>query len=538
MGALGGMDASEDLRAQRFLRITAIAVGSLAYWRLLFWGSAWDLRHLTRWFFFPTDPFPQMMILIAAALVYRRRKYLRSAMRFQGSPALAALPLLAGSSLFVWGHYVRAMDLVLVSFILVSIGAGLLWFGVRFARALAIPWVVLAFAYSAPAVITNQALYVVRLWTAAHTAALLQFVGIPVLQVGNVITGSKVIAQIIDSCSGLRSMQILTLAAIFYVSWFPARRLRQALLIILAPAIAYLFNLLRVGMIAVAPTSEFSTAHTAQGLMIFFGAIACLIVADRIFGRFLPGGPKIDSAPQQLEAEPRSQSDAEREPCAEAEPESATPSPGIASSKGRLGAVSLAVLAVTMLGISIWMPSWNAPESDRFNPAELPAELDGWAQTQQVEVDRLFLWTVSFPRHEYWIYERNNDRVSVFIGYDDRSKRSQSLLSRKNALPRRGWDVLERRSVSLESVEAGVERVVARSQSAQILTYHWYEGTDGWASEILRALLATDQSPFRRSQPARVIRVATALGSTPAAGMEDEARLRAFASSLVAALGE
>ena len=71
-----------------------------------------------------------------------------------------------------------------------------------------------------------------------------------------------------------------------------------------------------------------------------------------------------------------------------------------------------------------------------------------------------------------------------------------------------------------------MERVVARSQSAQILTYHWYEGTDGLASEILRALLATDQSPFRRSQPARVIRVATALGPTPLARVEDETKLR------------
>jgi EpsI family protein len=145
---------------------------------------------------------------------------------------------------------------------------------------------------------------------------------------------------------------------------------------------------------------------------------------------------------------------------------------------------------------------------------------------------------VRFRKPGYWNYERNGDEVSVFIGYDDRSSRGQSLLSRKNALPGRGWEVEERSSVSLESIETRVERVVARSESTQVLTYHWYEGTDGLASEILRALLASDQSPFRRSQPARVIRVATALGSTPLARTEDETKLRAFASSLVAALSE
>ncbi len=56
--------------------------------------------------------------------------------------------------------------------------------------------------------------------------------------------------------------------------------------------------------------------------------------------------------------------------------------------------------------------------------------------------------------------------------------------------------------------------------------------------EILRALFATDQSPFRRSQPARVIRVATVLGSSPIARAEDEAKLRAFTASLAAALRE
>jgi EpsI family protein len=145
---------------------------------------------------------------------------------------------------------------------------------------------------------------------------------------------------------------------------------------------------------------------------------------------------------------------------------------------------------------------------------------------------------VRFRKHEYWNYEQNGDEVSVFIGYDDRGNRGRSLLSRKNALPGRGWEVKERSSVLLESVEAPVERVVARSESARVLTYHWYEGTDGLASEILRALLASDQSPFRRSQPARVIRVATVLGPTPPARMEDEENLRAFASSLATALRE
>ena len=228
--------------------------------------------------------------------------------------------------------------------------------------------------------------------------------------------------------------------------------------------------------------------------------------------------------------------EAEPESSVDPEPESASLLQGSASSKGRLGAASLVALAVTMLGVSIWMPQWIAPESRHLIPTQLPAEFDGWTKTQKIKLDRGFLWTMRFRRHHYWTYERNGDEVSVFIGYDDRRRRGRSLLSRKNAVPRRGWEVEERSFVSLESVEARVERVIARSDLERVLTYHWYEGTDGMASEILRALLATDQSRFRRPQPAQVIRVETALGSTPLARQEGEEKLRGFAASLVTAL--
>ncbi len=542
------MNASEDLRAVRFLRIAAIAIGALAYWGLILWDPTWDLKPLDAWLFLPTDPLPQAIFLVAAALVYRRREFLRSAMRFQGSPALAILPLFLGSALFVWGYYVDAMDLVLVSFMLVSIGAGLLWFGVRFARELAIPWVVLAFAFPVPAVLTNQAFYALRLWTAAHAAALLQFVGIPVLREGNVISGPGVIAQVIDTCSGLRSIEILTLVAIFYVSWFPARRLRQALLVVLAPTIAYLFNVIRICVIAVAPTSEYSAAHTFQGLTVYFGAIACLILIDRILGRFLPGKKRSKSATprattalgSQQSAAPESQEASESKQHPVALGNVAQESPRAPRSGGLLGAAALTLLAVSMLGVSIWMPRWSAPEEEEagVERISLPAELDGWTKSRRIPSDGSFLWTVRFLKDEYWIYERDGDEISAFMGVDDRRSRSRSLLSRKNAVPGRGFEVMERDSVSLDPIEVPVERTVAQSRLAHVLTYYWYEETEGLNSEIFRALFATDQSPFRRVRPARVIRVATAVDSSPAARVKDEAKLRAFAASLAAALRE
>jgi len=540
------MDASEDLRADRFLRVAAVALGCLAYWRLVFWDPLFDLKPISAWLFLPTDPFPQAIFLATAALVYRRRESLRSAMRSRGSAALAALPLLVGSALFVWGHYVNALDLVLVSFMLVSIGAGLLWFGMGFARALAVPWVVLAFAISVPAVATNQAFYVLRLWTAAHAAALLQFVGIPALRDGNVIFGSGVTASVIDTCSGLRTIEILTLVAIFYVSWFPARRLRQLLLVALAPAVGYFFNLVRICVIAVAPTSEFSTAHTAQGLTVYCAAIACLILIDRVLGRVLPSRAQSDRdtlrpaiglasrAVSEPGFQPASEPGSQRE--ASSQTETGMDPAGASRSSGRLSGAALAALAAAMLGVSIWMPRWSAYAELPDAPINLPEEIDGWTKGKKIPLDNEFLWTVRYARSEYRIYERDGDEISVFVGEDDRRSRRRSILSRKNAVPRRGFEITERDSAALEALEAPVERVVARSRLAYVLTYYWYEGTDPLGVEFFRALFATDQSPFRRSQPARVIRVSLAIDATPIDRAEHDAKLRAFAVSLAAAL--
>ncbi len=545
--ALGGTDTTEDLRAVRLLRFAAIAIGALSYWGVILWKPTGYLKPLDAWLFLPTDPAPQVIFAVAAALVYRRREFLRRAMRSECSPALAGLPLLAGLALFVWGYYVDAMDLVLISFMLVSIGAGLLWFGVRFARELAIPWVVLAFAFPAPGVLTNQAFYALRLWTAAHAAALLRLVGIPVMREGNVISGPGVIAQVIDTCSGLRSIEILTLVAIFYVSWFPARRLRQALLILLAPVVAYSFNLIRICVIAVAPTSEYSAAHTLQGLTVYFGSISCLILIDRILGRLLPGKtrsePRVprattNSKPQQNGA-PESQAASESAIRPEVSDEVAGGFSTAPRSSGRLSTAALVVLSVLMLGVSIWLPRWSASEEEAG--AEfigLPKELDGWTKSSRISNDRSFLWTVRFVESEYWMYARDGDEISAFVGVDDRLTRSRSLLSRKNAVPRRGFEVMERDTVSIDPIEAPVERIVAQSGLAYVLTYHWYEGTEGLISEIFRALFALDQSPFRRVGLTRVIRVATAVDPDPAARLEDEAKLREFAASLATALSE
>jgi EpsI family protein len=527
-GRLGFSDPLMTLQAHRVLAIASLVAGVLAYRSLAFWNP--DPHGQVRfqdWLFSSVDAIPQMYYALAALLVYRNRDSLRRAMEETGSPALAFLPLSLGSALFVWGHYVAATDLLLVSFLLVSMGVALLWLGTGFAAAWSIPCVILAFAFPIPAALTNEIFYSLRLWTADQVTALLTLVRFPVYHEGNVIYGTDVVAQVIDSCSGLRAMEMLTLAAFLFVQWSPARRLRGWLLIAMAPFVAYGFNLLRVCFIIPDPTSDLSATHTVQGWLAFFGALAVLVLIDRLLGRLLPGraGGRFTSPP------------------ANDRPQPVTLAVAQASSRAGAWSVALAAMLATLLGVSLWMPEWSPPERELSTgelipgPShELPPVVGPWRMGKALPLDLDYIWTLRFPQYANRPYRLDGQTVNLFIGYGDRADRSRSLLSPKNALPGRGWEVESRSFARLDSWDTRVERVVARSGSRRILTYHWYEGVDSLAAETLRALFATDQSPFWRSERPRVIRIGTSMGVGASEEAAAESRLVAFAGMLAEAL--
>jgi EpsI family protein len=517
------------LQAHRILAIASVVAGILAYRSLASWNpDPYGQVGIEDWLFSSVDAIPQIYYALAAALVYRNRKSFRSAMEGAGSPALALLPLAVGSALFAWGHYVAATDLLLVSFVLVSMGVALLWFGTGFAAAWVIPCVILAFAFPIPAALTNQVFYSLRLWTADQVVGLFTLVGVPVYHEGNVIYGADVVAQVIDSCSGLRAMEMLTLATFLFVQWSPADRLRGWLLIALAPPIAHAFNLLRVCLIIRDPTSDLSATHTVQGWLAFFGALAVVVLVDRLLGRLLPGRPHAGSASSPARDHPQRVGDAV----------------ALANSRAGAWSVALAALLATLFGVSVWMPQWSPPETGDFasiapisgHRVELPLEMDGWEMGVALPLDEEFIWTLKFPQYANRPFRLDGATVDVFVGYGDRRDRSRSLLSPKNALPERGWEVEGRSIAKLDSWDRRVARVVARSGSRRILTYHWYEGMDSVALEALRALFAIDQSPLWRSQRPRVIRIGTRVGMGALEEAEADQKLQAFAGALAAVL--
>jgi EpsI family protein len=490
--------------------MSLIASGLLAacaYRALLFWEPGSDYLHpVEAWFFLPTNTSPKVIFALAAILTYRRREAIRRALSSRGSPVAAAPWLLAGLALYLWATYTGATGLLLASFVLTAFGACLLRAGGRLARGLSFPLLVLLFAIPLPAVLTNQLFYVLQLWAARDAATLLPLLGTPVVREGNAIYGAHGQFQVIDTCAGLRFIEVLTLLAVAFAGWFPASRLRTLLRILLALPIAYVFNLVRVCLLILYPSSPISSMHVVQGWAVFVGAVLCLAYVDRFALWRLPQRAPAPRPP-----------DAEEAPSAR-------------------WAWALPILLAAMLAASLWLPRWELPEHERFVPVALPVEIDGWRMQRKLPVDETFLGSVRFTTYLYRSFARGRELILVFVGYDNRMRSDRSFLTRKNAFVDAGWRVEERHFLPPETDGRRVESVLAHSRQRRLLSHVWYANTGPWYTETLRALLALDRSPLRRRNTGRVVRISTPVGPGAEEVAPARARLRSFGPALEAAL--
>lgn len=498
-------------KSRRILTIASLLLAGVAFRSLLFWDPGREVDPTDEsWFFRPSETSPRIIFALAAALVWRRWPTLCDAARQPGSPGAALPALLTGVALYLWGHHSGAPDLILASFVALALGVSLLHSGVRLARALVLPLVVLLFAIPIPAVMTNEFFYTLQLWTARDATYLLRLAGMPLFREANAIYGAHEQFMVIDTCAGLRFIEVLTLLAVAYAGWSPAGRLRTLLRIALAPPIAYVFNLFRVCVLITNPTSELSTMHSVQGWAVFLAAVSCLAIVDRaVLSRLPDRRPRATETPRPVAAAARAPGD---------------------------WPLAVPIVLAVLAAVSIWMPQWQIPPESRFVPISLPMRIGDWRMGSALPLDLPYLGTVRYSHKVHRPYRRDGEEVFLFIAVDDRTDRGRSLLTRKNPFLDGGWIVDERRAVTLGALAPRAESVLAHSRERRALSITWYERTGRVLPETLRALLAADQSALRRSTPGRVIRIATPVAPGPRGPEIADARLRAFADSLASAL--
>ncbi len=172
------------------------------------------------------------------------------------------------------------------SFVICIIGSVLLLGGVEYVRIFAFPLFLLFFMIPIPGVIYNQITFPLQLFAsrvAEHAISLLQ---IPVIREGNVLELANQKLNVVEACSGIRSLLTLTFLSLVYGYFCEKRPWIRVLLFLSTIPIAVAANAGRVtitGIIAqFKPELAEGMFHEAQGWLIFMIAFALLAMFHQI----------------------------------------------------------------------------------------------------------------------------------------------------------------------------------------------------------------------------------------------------------------
>ena len=461
-----------------------------------------------------------VVVALAAWVVFRRWPQLRAVPFRAGSPVLIALSFGAASALLAWAIYARASDLLAPSLALAGVGLATLRGGAAARRVLALPLLMLLFVLTLPPPLYNAVIWKLQLWTSSYSAWLLEAIGIEATVSADLIFRDRHLLNVIEGCSGMRSIEILMLLSLLMKELFGLRKLETLALFLLAPFVAFALNGVRIAVIALMPNPDEALEHTGQGIatliggcVVLFGIVLAMERLRGTSGAPLPAAPGAPGAPL-------------------------APGPASATRHQRLWSTALiASLAILSLLIQPPPPAGRA----KVGIQELfPTEV-GRATSTELDVPWRFLGQAMFRESLNRRYERPNapkgTEVELFIGIGARDDTSFSSLSTKTIMPGPGWVEEDWSRVPSSYGDAKLDVVVIRAGTARRLVHRFTAGELGLGEETLRAIFALDATPFRSAPDEVVVRLSTPLrnGSTAERRMAS-ARLTSFTQALDAPL--
>jgi exosortase len=229
------------------------------------------------------------IVPLALYLAWRDRSELRAAPRGTSWAGLGVFLLALGGYLF--GIFAGVMTLAYLGLVLAVAGGVAFLFGGPIARRCAFPLFLLLFMVPMPAQIHAAVTAPLQLLVSKMSAAIIRLLGIPVYREGNILHLAERSFQVIQACSGLRSIiSLLTVSLV--LAFLTLRRTGLRLTLFLAGVpVAVAVNLIRVVLMILALhwfgiDLAAGTAHSLFGVGVFLLALALLFLLQRYLYRW------------------------------------------------------------------------------------------------------------------------------------------------------------------------------------------------------------------------------------------------------------
>lgn len=225
----------------------------------------------------------------SAFVIWQKRRELASV---PINPSWAGLGLVVVALLvYLLGVIGAELFLSRSSFVLLLGGLVVYFLGWAFFRALAFPLAFLFLMVPLPTLVLNQVTVPLQFLASNLASSLLASVGVPVLREGNIIQLPTMSLEVVEACSGIRSLVSLVTLAIIYGYLLESSMAIRVILALAAVPIAIAANSLRVtgtGLLGLywGPDKAEGFFHTFSGWIIFLLALGMLFAAHGVL-RFL-----------------------------------------------------------------------------------------------------------------------------------------------------------------------------------------------------------------------------------------------------------
>lgn len=220
-----------------------------------------------------------LMVPVALYILWQKREKL---MQLDPHPSIWGLVLLVISLMFyIMGYFAEIKTLAYLSMILSWAAAILYFYGVQALKESAIALLILVFMIPIPEQIYTSLTIPLQLFVSQISVWISMVFGLPIFREGNVIQLPEHTLEVVQACSGIRSlMSLLALCLIISYLFLRSNYLRFILFLSGIP-FAILINILRVLLIIIAfyffdYDITMGTVHTILGV-VFFALSICLV---------------------------------------------------------------------------------------------------------------------------------------------------------------------------------------------------------------------------------------------------------------------
>ncbi|MBU4564260.1 MAG: exosortase [Desulfarculus sp.] len=251
---------------------------------------------VANWWVDPNYSHGFLVPLISAYLVWRQRKEL--AEEPKKTNYLGLVIVAASLALLVMGQLAHEFYLRRVSLIPLMWGLVLLAWGWHVARRVLFAFAYLILMVPLPYLLYDAVAFPLRLIAAEIASWGIRLFGIPVYLEGNVIHLPNLVMNIVDACSGIRSLISLLAVGVILAYLILPNRWVKVIVVILVPPVAVFTNALRVTLAGVlsqwvGPQTLEGVMHDFVGWAVFMAGFILLLFITLLLKKLSPTGKEV-----------------------------------------------------------------------------------------------------------------------------------------------------------------------------------------------------------------------------------------------------